>query len=129
MLRPTSQAARVTSTKKVPSKGIGSGGNFPGPNGKKPGGNGFHGGGRAKRKFSPATYRITMWIVLAAVLMMFAALSSVYIMSSEEQRRPIAMPSMFFVSTALILVSSATFHQAKRSLQQDRPRAYLRWLL
>lgn len=119
----------VTSTKKVPSKGIGSGGNFPGPNGRKPGGNGFHGGDPSKRKFSPATYRITMWVVLAAVVMMFAALSSVYIMSTEEQRRPIAMPSMFFVSTGLILVSSGTFHQAKRSLQQDRPRAYLRWLL
>jgi len=121
----------VTSTKKATSKGIGSGGGFPGPNGKKPGGNGFHGGDRSKRKFSPATYRITMWVVLAAVVMMFAALSSgyVYIMLSEEQRRPVAMPSMFFVSTGLILVSSGTFHRAKRSLQQDRPRAYLRWLL
>ena len=108
---------------------MGSGGGFPGPNGKKPGGNGFHGGDRSKRKFSPATYRITMWVVLAAVVMMFAALSSVYIMSSPEQRRPIAMPSMFFVSTGLILVSSGTIHRAKRSLQQDRPRAYLRWLL
>ena len=122
-------ATMVTSTKKVTSKGIGSGGGFPGPNGKKPGGNGFHGGDKSKREFSPATYRITMWVVLAAVLMMFAALSSVYIMSSEEQRRPISMPSMFFVSTGLILVSSGTFHRAKRSLQQDRPRAYLRWLL
>jgi cytochrome c oxidase subunit 3 len=119
----------VTSTKKAANRGLGSGGRFPGPNGKKPGGNGFHGGDRSKRKFSPATYRITMWVVLAAVVMMFAALSSVYIMSSEEQRRPIAMPSMFFVSTGLILVSSGTFHTAKRSLQQDRPRAYLRWLL
>jgi cytochrome c oxidase subunit 3 len=124
-------ATMVTSTKKATSKGIGSGGNFPGPNGKKPGGNGFHGGDRSKRKFSPATYRVTMWVVLAAVLMMFAALSSgyVYIMATEEQRRPVAMPSMFFVSTGLILVSSGTFHRAKRSLQQDRPRAYLRWLL
>jgi cytochrome c oxidase subunit 3 len=121
----------VTSTKKVTSKGIGSGGGFPGPNGKKPGGNGFHGGDQPKRRFSPATYRITMWIVLAAVLMMFAALSSVYIYirANEEQRQPIAMPSMFFVSTGLILVSSGTFQRAKRSLQQDRPRAYLRWLL
>jgi cytochrome c oxidase subunit 3 len=122
-------ATMVTSTKKVASKGIGSGGNFPGPNGRKPGGNGFHGGDRSKRKFSPSTYRITMWVVLAAIVMMFAALSSVYIMSSEEQRRPIAMPSMFFISTGLILVSSGTFHQAKRSLQKDQPRAYLRWLL
>ncbi|HSE19032.1 MAG TPA: cytochrome c oxidase subunit 3 [Pyrinomonadaceae bacterium] len=118
----------VTSTKKITSRGIGSGGGFPGPNGKKPGGNGFHGGDESKRKFSPATYRITMWVVLAAVVMMFAALSSVYIMSSEEQRRPVPMPSMFFVSTVLILLSSGTFHTAKRSLQQDRPRAYLRWL-
>jgi cytochrome c oxidase subunit 3 len=124
-------ATMVTSTKKATSKGIGSGGGFPGPNGKKPGGNGFHGGDRSKRKFSPATYRVTMWVVLAAVLMMFAALSSgyVYIMATEEQRRPVAMPSMFFVSTGLILVSSGTFHRAKRSLQQDRPREYLRWLV
>ena len=70
-----------------------------------------------------------MWVVLAAVLMMFLALSGVYVLSSEEQRQPIAMPAMFFVSTGLILVSSGTFHKAKRSLQQNRPRAYLRWLL
>ncbi|HEV8426275.1 MAG TPA: cytochrome c oxidase subunit 3 [Pyrinomonadaceae bacterium] len=124
----------VTSTKKVTNKGIGSGGNFPGPNGKKPGGNGFHGGGSedpSKRKFSPAAYRITMWMVLAAIVMMFGALSVAYayVMVSEEQRSPVPMPRMFFVSTALILVSSATFQRAKRSLQQDRARAYLRWLL
>jgi cytochrome c oxidase subunit 3 len=122
-------ATMVTSTKKATSKGMGSGGKFPGPNGKKPGGNGWHGGDGSKRKFSPATYRITMWVVLAAIVMMFAALSSVYIMSSEEQRQPISMPPMFFVSTGLILVSSGTFQRAKRSLQQDRPHAYLRWLL
>jgi cytochrome c oxidase subunit III len=118
----------VTSTKKVTNKGIG-GGKFPGPNGKQPGGNGFHGGDHSKPKFSPASYRITMWVVLAAIVMMFAALSSVYIMSSEEQRQPVAMPHMFFVSTGLILVSSGTFRKAKRSLQHDRQRAHTRWLL
>src|SRR5215212_5833572 len=70
-----------------------------------------------------------MWVVLAAIVMMFAALSSVYIMSSAEQWRPVAMPPMFFVSTGLILVSSGTFHRAKRSLQRQQPRAYTRWLL
>jgi cytochrome c oxidase subunit III len=70
-----------------------------------------------------------MWVILAAIVMMFAALSSVYIMSNEEQRRPVAMPHMFFVSTGLILISSGTFHRAKRSLQQDRLRAHTRWLL
>lgn len=70
-----------------------------------------------------------MWILLAAILMMFAALSSVYIMSSEEQRQPVAMPRMFLVSTGLILISSATFQRAKRSLQHDQFRAHTRWLL
>ena len=50
-------------------------------------------------------------------------------MASEEQRRPVTMPRMFLVSTALILISSGTFYQAKRSLQQDRQRGYLQWLL
>ena len=121
----------VTSTKKATSKGIGSGGRFPGPNGKKPGGNGFHGGDGSKRKFSPSGYRLTMWMVLAAIVMMFGALSAAYLYGrfSEEQHRPVAMPRMFFVSTGLILLSSATFQRAKGSLQQDHAGAYLKWLL
>jgi cytochrome c oxidase subunit 3 len=70
-----------------------------------------------------------MWMVLAAIVMMFGALSAAYVMVSEEQPTPVRMPRMFFVSTGLILVSSVTFQRAKRSLQQDRARAYLRWLL
>src|ERR1044072_836487 len=126
-------ATMVTSTKKVTRTGTGSGGRFPGPNGKKPGGNGFHGGGgsgdRKKREVSPSGYRLTMWMVLAAIVMMFGALSAAYLMVSEEQRTPLPMPRMFFVSTALIIVSSVTFQRAKRSLQQDHDRFYLRWLL
>lgn len=122
-------ATMVTSTKKETNKGIGSGGKFPGPNGKKPGGNGWHGGDHSKPKFSPFTYRITMWVVLAAIVMMFAALSSVYVMSDEEHRQPVAMPRMFFVSTGLILVSSLTFRKAKRSLQAEQLLVHKRWLL
>lgn len=119
----------VTSTKKVATRQAGSGGRFPGPNGKKPGGNGFKGGNGSGPKFSSAQYKITMWVVLAAVIMMFAALSSIYIMSSEEERQPVAMPRMFLLSTGLILVSSLAFHKAKRSLQHEQVHAYRRWLL
>ena len=122
-------ATMVTSTKKETNKGIGSGGKFPGPNGKKPGGNGWHGGDHSKPKFSAFSYRLTMWVILAAIVMMFASLSGVYVMSTEDQRQPVAMPPMFFVSTGLILVSSATFRKAKRSLQEDKFRAHTRWLL
>ena len=120
-------ATMVTSTKKPTTRGLGSGGRFPGPNGKKPGGNGWKGGDRSGNKFTPAAYKITMWVVLAAIVMMFAALSSVYIMSSEGQ--PVTMPRMFLVSTGLILISSGAFHRAKRSLQLEQSRAHIKWLL
>ena len=119
----------VTSTKTTRKISVGSGGKFPGPNGKKPGGNGWHGDNGSKPKFSAAKYRITMWVLLAAIVMMFAALSSVYIMSSAEQgRQRVAMPSMFFLSTGIILLSSLTFRTAKRSLQAGLNRSYVRWL-
>ena len=41
-----------------------------------------------------------MWVVLAAIVDdVRSSFECVYIMSSEEQRRPIAMPRMFLVST------------------------------
>jgi cytochrome c oxidase subunit 3 len=121
-------ATMVTSTKSVTKKGTGSGAKFPGPNGKKPGGNGWHGDDGSRRKFSPARYRITMWVVLAAIIMMFAALSSVYIMSVHGEQR-VAMPHMFFASTGIILLSSWTLSKAKRSLQLEQSRRYVNWLL
>src|SRR6267378_4449615 len=99
----------VTSTKTVTKKSTGAGGKLPGPNGKKPGGNGWHDGDQSKRRFSPAKYRITMWVVLAAIVMMFAALSGAFIFSaSTEQWQHVAMPPMFFLSTGIILASSWT---------------------
>jgi len=118
----------VTSTKTATKKG--SGPKFPGPNGKKPGGNGWE-GGNGKRKFSPARYRITMWVILAAIAMMFAAISGTYAYLSlftDEQRQPVAMPPMFFVSTGIILASSWTLEKAKRSLQMVQSKGYIQWL-
>src|SRR4029453_11989023 len=80
-------------------------------------------------KFSAAKYRITMWVVLAAVVMMFAALSSAYIiLSAQSGRERVAMPSLFFLSTGIILVSSWTFRSAHRSLQLGFVREYVKWV-
>src|SRR5258705_9298770 len=123
-------ATMVTSTKTITKRGAGAGGKFPGPNGKKPGGNGWQGGNGSKRKFSAARYRITMWVVLAAIVMMFAAISSAYIiLSAGEQRQRVVMPRMFLVSTGIIMVSSWALERAKRSLKLGRSRGYVRWLL
>lgn len=119
----------VTSTRPATKKGIGSGTNFPGGNGKKPGSNGWHGNNGAEKKFSPGKYRVTMWIILASIVMMFAALSSAYVvLAGNEQRRPVSMPRMFFVSTSIIVTSSWTFTKAKRRQFASNSKGYLKWL-
>jgi cytochrome c oxidase subunit 3 len=122
-------ATRVTSTRPSTAKKAGGGPKVPGPNGKGPGGNGHGGEHDSRRKFSASRYRLTTWAVLAAVLMMFAALSSAYIvLSAGNQWRHITMPRMFYLSTVVILGSSFCFEFAKRYLRQGRPWGYLRWL-
>ncbi len=126
-------ATTVTSTrpKEVKGKRTGGGPRFPGPNGKGPGGNGHGESGDSGRRFSPATYRITTWVILASIIMMFAALSSAYIIlstGSGSEFRPVSVPRMFFVSTGIILLSSLSFETAKRSLKQAETAKYLRRL-
>lgn len=121
-------ATTVTSTRSATKRdtSVGGGPRPPGPNGKGPRGNGWHGHDDKRRRLSPAAYRITMWVVLAAVAMMFAALSSAYIiLSAGEQRVSVAMPRMFFLSTGLILLSSISFESAKRSLKQGAVNSYV----
>ena len=115
-------ATTVTSTKTAEKRKTRSGGGsrFPGPNGKGPKGNG-NGGGRQdpRRGLSPQAYRVTMWVAIAAIVMMFAALSSAYIiLSFDGERRRVTMPRMFFLSTGIIILSSFTIETAKRSLKR-----------
>ncbi len=123
-------ATTVTGTRTKERTGIKRHGpGFPGSNGKN--GNGWRKGGDdgAEPDFSPEKYRITMWVLLAAIVMMFVALSSAFIVvSGTDQWRPIRMPKMFFLSTAIILLSSATIQTAARSLKQEARRRYERWL-
>ncbi len=124
----------VTSTERVKQKTrVGVGGKPPGKNGhngKGPGGGG--GGGKKKDEaqgFSPKPYRLSLWILIAAIFMMFAALMASYIsLSSGEQWPPIEVPHLLWLSTGLILASSLTFEAARRSLKAGKDPAYVRWL-
>src|SRR6266446_8188030 len=79
-------------------------------------GNGFHknGGGGAEDghplRFSPARYRIGVWMAIGSILMLFVALTSSYIVRSASGNdwRPIAMPKVMWLSTGLIIISSVT---------------------
>jgi cytochrome c oxidase subunit 3 len=72
-----------------------------------------------------------MWVALAAILMMFTALTSAYIVrsASASDWQPLQMPRILLLSTALILVSSGTLEAARRKLKAAAVNLHRRWLL
>ena len=122
-------AATATGTDKTVLAGVGGG---PRPRN----GNGFHqnGGGDeddSPLRFSPARYRIGIWMAIGSILMLFVALTSAYIVrsaSSDDWRR-IAMPKVLWLSTALLVVSSVTIELARRSLKHKNESGYSLWLI
>lgn len=92
---------------------------------RPPGGN----GGPLREDAAPFQYRIGMWVAIAAILMMFAALTSAYVFRAGTTGwRPIEIPPLMWASTAAILASSATFELARRGLKREDARGYRLWL-
>ena len=131
----TKNSGSVSSTAKTLP--LGGTGRRPGGNGSRggpqpPGGNDGGGGQRASRDATPQQYRIGMWLALSAILMMFAALTSAYVFRStraQQEWQVFAVPPMLWVSTLLILASSATFEAARRAGHRGRHELYRNWLL
>jgi cytochrome c oxidase subunit 3 len=123
-------ATTVTSTRPVTKKGVSGGPGFPGPNGHGARKRNGH-GDQFSRNNSEDRYRIGMWVALAAIVMMFTALSSAYIVraASSNDWQPLAMPRILLFSTALIVTSSGTLEAARRKLKAQLSSAYNRWLL
>jgi cytochrome c oxidase subunit 3 len=124
-------ATTVTGTRPEASEGIGGGGpRFPRPNGngsRKRNGDGDLFSGQS----SAARYRIGTWVALASITMFFTALTSAYIVraASANDWRPLALPRVLWLSTALILLSSGTLEAARRNLKRLLDGEYVRWLL
>jgi cytochrome c oxidase subunit 3 len=72
-----------------------------------------------------------MWAALAAIVMMFTALTSAYIVraASSNDWQKIPMPRVILLSTLIILVSSFTLERARRKLKSGLQSQYSRWLL
>ncbi|HEY0320090.1 MAG TPA: cytochrome c oxidase subunit 3 [Pyrinomonadaceae bacterium] len=105
------------------------GGRGGGGNGSR--GNGGGGGGdRNDPRYRDDRGRLGMWVGLASILMLFTALTSAYVVRKglSDDWRPLQVPRFLWASTALILVSSATFQMAKRSIKRYEVRAYTRWV-
>jgi cytochrome c oxidase subunit 3 len=78
----------------------------------------------------PAKYRIGTWVGLASVAMLFMALTSAYIFraSSGDDWVPLHLPPVLWVSTVIILASSATFEAARRALRRHDFLSFSRWI-
>ena len=124
-------ATTVTGTRPLTKKGIGGGPKPPGPNGNgSPKRNG-HDSAFPDLNSSANRYRIGMWVAMAAILMMFTALTSAYIVrtASSNDWQPLTMPRILLFSTALIVISSGTLETARRKLKDAASTAHRRWLL
>jgi cytochrome c oxidase subunit 3 len=120
-------AATVTSTDRTVHAGVG------GPRPRN--GNGFRknggGGDDTAFRFSPARYRLGVYMAIASILMLFVALTSAYIVrsaSSNDWHR-IAMPKILWLSTGLLVTSSVTIELARRSLKRKNESGYGLWLI
>lgn len=111
------------------SRGGGNGGRKGGNNG---GGNNNNGGQDDQRtRFSPARYWICLIAGLAAIVMTFAVLIIAYVARAgvSQNWQPIELPSLLWLSTVLIIGSSAMFEAARRSQQREESSSYRRWLM
>ncbi len=75
--------------------------------------------------------KMMLWFGIVSLLMAFAGWTSAYIVSSkrEDWLSNIELPSSFYISTAIIILSSFTYILAKKAIQKDAKKAATNWLL
>ena len=63
-------------------------------------------------------HKFMLWVAMGSIVMMFAGLTSAYIVKkSQANWLEFALPTVFWYSTVVILVSSATMHLALKSFK------------
>ena len=85
--------------------------------------------GTSKEKNDRAK-KMMLWFGIVSLIMGFAGWTSAYIVSSsrEDWVTELNLPSSFFISTAIIIVSSLTYILAKKSVQEGNGKMATKWL-
>lgn len=79
-------------------------------------------GGRGK-KMHP--HKFTMWVAIGSIVMMFAGLTSAFIVKSNQTNwKTVSLPQAFWISTAVIVMSSITLQMALRSFKNREMSRY-----
>lgn len=70
-------------------------------------------------------HKFTLWVAMASILMMFAGLTSAYIVKSHQPNWELVdTPVQFYYSTLAILLSSLTIQLAQRAFKQREMQRY-----
>lgn len=70
-------------------------------------------------------HKFTLWVAMASIIMMFAGLTSAFIVKSNLTGwRTIVLPKIFWVSTIVILISSLTVQLAVKSFKNRKMQSY-----
>ena len=121
------------------SEGLGSNGGSSG-NGNPGGGGGNNDDNKSSKdnfyqetEQNPASkIRVLSAFLLLVVLMTFGGLIGTYIFISSSgvlEWQPFDLPKPIWISTAIILASSLTYHVSKKALEQEKQEKSKKWLL
>ena len=73
--------------------------------------------------------KFAMWLFLASVVMLFASLTSAYVVRRADGNWfTFDLPSMFFITSFIILTSSITMHLSYVAAKQDSPERVKTWV-
>jgi cytochrome c oxidase subunit 3 len=102
------------------------------------GNNGGRGGsddsGGPKRKANLDAYKLGMWLGVGGITMLFAALTSAYVVRFGEAQAKnewanFNLPRVIWISTIILIASSVTFELARRALKNGNTQVFGTWIL
>jgi cytochrome c oxidase subunit 3 len=92
---------------------------------------GFGGGGGGGEESAPLfdTAKVGLWAFLGSLTMLFAAFTSAFIVRrAGTDWAPLQVPSVLWVNTAVLLLSSVTIELGRRAFESWRPLAFRKWM-
>jgi cytochrome c oxidase subunit 3 len=92
-----------------------------------------HGGGDGSddsgSSFPLSKGQVGVWILLTAVIMLFAGLSSAYIvLRGQPTWQNIELPSLLWPNTVILLMSSVAIELSRRAIRRNDAQSMKRWL-
>ena len=88
---------------------------------------GGSGGGREGPVFDSA--KVGLWVFLGSLTMLFAAFTSAYLVRrAGSDWAPLQVPSVLWINTVVLLLSSVTIELGRRAFESWRPLAFRKWM-